>query len=71
MSKLKDYFTRQITALSCFVKIKYLQEHSFGGAFVWALDLDDFSGNFCGQGNYPLVNNLKKWLILGELFINR
>ncbi|XDV51648.1 hypothetical protein PO909_020490 [Leuciscus waleckii] len=47
------------------IKIKYLQEHSFGGAFVWALDLDDFSGNFCGQGNYPLVNNLKKWLILG------
>ncbi|XP_051769448.1 acidic mammalian chitinase-like [Ctenopharyngodon idella] len=49
------------------IKIKYLQEHSFGGAFVWALDLDDFSGSFCGQGNYPLVNNLKKLLILGEL----
>uniref|UniRef100_A0A8C2BPE1 Oviductal glycoprotein 1 n=1 Tax=Cyprinus carpio TaxID=7962 RepID=A0A8C2BPE1_CYPCA len=36
------------------IKIKYLQEHGFGGAFVWALDLDDFSGYFCGQGNYPL-----------------
>ncbi|XP_067287338.1 chitinase-3-like protein 1 isoform X1 [Pseudorasbora parva] len=47
------------------IKIKYLQEHSFGGAFVWALDLDDFSGYFCGQGNYPLVSNLKKLLILG------
>uniref|UniRef100_A0A671RQN1 Acidic mammalian chitinase-like n=1 Tax=Sinocyclocheilus anshuiensis TaxID=1608454 RepID=A0A671RQN1_9TELE len=47
------------------IKIKYLQEHGFGGAFVWALDLDDFSGYFCGQGNYPLVNHLKKWLILG------
>uniref|UniRef100_A0A673H7M5 Acidic mammalian chitinase-like n=1 Tax=Sinocyclocheilus rhinocerous TaxID=307959 RepID=A0A673H7M5_9TELE len=37
------------------IKIKYLQEHGFGGAFVWALDLDDFSGYFCGQGNYPLI----------------
>ncbi|XP_073681597.1 chitinase-3-like protein 1 [Garra rufa] len=46
-------------------KIKYLQEHGFGGAFVWALDLDDFSGTFCGQGSYPLVNHLKKLLILG------
>ncbi|XP_050979385.1 acidic mammalian chitinase [Labeo rohita] len=47
------------------IKIKYLREHGFGGAFVWALDLDDFSGYFCGQGNYPLINLLKKWLILG------
>lgn len=70
MSKLKDYFTWQITALPYIVKIKYLQEHSFGGAFVWALDLDDFSGYFCGQGNYPLVNNLKKLLILGEICLN-
>ncbi|XP_051529368.1 chitinase-3-like protein 1 [Myxocyprinus asiaticus] len=46
-------------------KIKYLQEHSFGGAFVWTLDLDDFSGYFCGQGNYPLVRQLKKLLIVG------
>uniref|UniRef100_A0A671PN20 Oviductal glycoprotein 1 n=1 Tax=Sinocyclocheilus anshuiensis TaxID=1608454 RepID=A0A671PN20_9TELE len=52
------------------IKMKYLQEHGFGGAFVWALDLDDFSGYFCGQGNYPLVNHLKKWLILGEICIN-
>ncbi|TRY98309.1 hypothetical protein DNTS_022311 [Danionella cerebrum] len=46
------------------IKIKYLKEHGFGGAFVWALDLDDFSGHFCGQGNYPLVNSLKQSLIL-------
>uniref|UniRef100_A0A673G0C5 Chitinase-3-like protein 1 n=1 Tax=Sinocyclocheilus rhinocerous TaxID=307959 RepID=A0A673G0C5_9TELE len=48
-------------------EIKVHSEHGFGGAFVWSLDLDDFSGYFCGQGNYPLVNHLKKWLILDEL----
>ncbi|XP_068080442.2 chitinase-3-like protein 1 isoform X3 [Danio rerio] len=47
------------------IKTKYLLEHGFGGAFVWALDLDDFSGYFCGQGTYPLVNSLKKSLIHG------
>lgn len=54
----------------CFVKIKYLLEQSLGGAFVWALDLDDFSGHFCGQGKYPLVTYLKKQLITGEIYLN-
>lgn len=26
---------------------------------VWAIDLDDFTGNFCNQGKYPLINTLK------------
>ena len=30
------------------------------GAMFWALDLDDFSGNQCGQGQYPLINAVKK-----------
>nr|XP_055040134.1 chitinase-3-like protein 1 [Misgurnus anguillicaudatus] len=47
------------------IKIKYLLEQSLGGAFVWTLDLDDFSGHFCGQGKYPLVSYLKKQLIFG------
>lgn len=29
----------------------------------WALDLDDFGGQFCGQGKYPLINAAKSvWL---------
>uniref|UniRef100_A0A8C6V5I1 Acidic mammalian chitinase n=1 Tax=Neogobius melanostomus TaxID=47308 RepID=A0A8C6V5I1_9GOBI len=39
-------------------KVQYLKEKAFGGAFVWALDLDDFSGQFCGEGNYALINFL-------------
>uniref|UniRef100_UPI0037E816DD acidic mammalian chitinase-like n=1 Tax=Semicossyphus pulcher TaxID=241346 RepID=UPI0037E816DD len=43
-------------------KVRYLQEKRFGGAFVWALDLDDFNGQFCGQGNYVLINHLRSLL---------
>jgi GH18 family chitinase len=30
-----------------------------GGAMYWAVDLDDFSGKFCNQGEYPLLNSVK------------
>ncbi|KAL2090875.1 hypothetical protein ACEWY4_013138 [Coilia grayii] len=44
------------------IKVKYLKEKKFGGAFVWALDLDDFNGEFCGQGKHPLMIHLNKAL---------
>ncbi|XP_053446537.1 acidic mammalian chitinase-like [Nycticebus coucang] len=44
------------------LKAKWLLENSFGGAMVWAIDLDDFTGTFCGQGKYPLMNALKSAL---------
>ncbi|XP_068598928.1 acidic mammalian chitinase-like [Brachionichthys hirsutus] len=44
------------------IKVRYLQEQNFGGAFVWALDLDDFAGRFCSQGNHPLLSHLRKLL---------
>lgn len=31
-------------------------------AMVWALDLDDFSGSFCKQGQYPLIRTLQQEL---------
>lgn len=29
---------------------------------VWALDMDDFSGSFCNQGQYPLIGTLQREL---------
>ncbi|XP_026510935.1 acidic mammalian chitinase-like isoform X2 [Terrapene carolina triunguis] len=44
------------------IKAKWLLENNFGGAMVWAIDLDDFTGTFCGEGKYPLMNSLKSAL---------
>lgn len=43
-----------------------MQEQKFGGAFVWALDLDDFAGRFCGEGSHPLLAHLRKLLAIGK-----
>uniref|UniRef100_A0A8C8SIM4 GH18 domain-containing protein n=1 Tax=Pelusios castaneus TaxID=367368 RepID=A0A8C8SIM4_9SAUR len=43
-------------------KVKYLKEQNFGGAMVWAIDLDDFLGSFCNEGKYPLISELKRLL---------
>ncbi|KAK7501474.1 hypothetical protein BaRGS_00007278 [Batillaria attramentaria] len=37
-------------------KVCYTKQNGYGGIMVWALDLDDFSGNMCGQGPYPLMH---------------
>lgn len=31
---------------------------------IWAIDMDDFTGSFCGQGTFPLTSTLKKALKL-------
>ncbi|XP_072336047.1 acidic mammalian chitinase-like [Scyliorhinus torazame] len=40
-------------------KVQWLKDNNFGGATLWALDLDDYSGTHCNEGLYPLTNTLK------------
>ncbi|KAG7229515.1 hypothetical protein INR49_031939, partial [Caranx melampygus] len=40
-------------------KVEILTVMGLGGAHVWTLDMDDFSGSFCSLGPYPLINHLR------------
>uniref|UniRef100_A0A8D0ADD6 Acidic mammalian chitinase n=1 Tax=Sander lucioperca TaxID=283035 RepID=A0A8D0ADD6_SANLU len=44
-------------------KVSYLKTNNFGGAFVWSLDLDDTSGQFCKIGNNPFISHLHTLLV--------
>uniref|UniRef100_A0A8C2YZU6 Acidic mammalian chitinase n=1 Tax=Cyclopterus lumpus TaxID=8103 RepID=A0A8C2YZU6_CYCLU len=50
------------------IKVQYMKDMKYGGAFVWALDLDDFKGEFCGQGSHPLLYHLRKLIDVGGGF---
>nr|XP_056700803.1 chitinase-3-like protein 2 [Euleptes europaea] len=43
-------------------KVQYMKENNLGGIVIWAIDLDDFSGSACHQGNYPLTGAVKEEL---------
>nr|XP_015860466.2 chitinase-like protein 3 [Peromyscus maniculatus bairdii] len=44
------------------IKAKWLTQNNLGGAMLWTLDMDDFTGTFCNQGQFPLTSALKNAL---------
>ncbi|XP_061640519.1 chitinase, acidic.1 [Phyllopteryx taeniolatus] len=40
-------------------KVEWMTGMNLGGAHVWTLDMDDFTGSFCSAGSYPLINHLR------------
>ncbi|XP_020857131.1 chitinase-3-like protein 2 isoform X2 [Phascolarctos cinereus] len=43
-------------------KVQYLKNARLGGAMIWSIDLDDFTGKFCKKGSFPLLQAIKKTL---------
>ena len=39
-----------------------MKKNNFAGAMVWTIDMDDYTGTYCNEGKYPLINVLKKGL---------
>jgi len=44
-------------------KVNWVKANGYAGFMVWALDVDDFTGNFCGLGKYPLLTRMNEVLL--------
>ena len=68
------YLWVDFSVLNCFhwilpfkitlLQVEWIKNHQFGGVMVWALDLDDFTGEMCGKGQYPLLTTINT--VLGD-----
>merc|ERR1712121_399059 len=49
------------------IKAQYIKDKGLAGGMIWALDLDDFKGSFCGEGKYPLLKGIVDVLFNGKV----
>ncbi|KAK7113629.1 chitinase-3-like protein 1 isoform X1 [Littorina saxatilis] len=40
-------------------KAEYIVEQGLAGAMIWSLDFDDYLGQYCNLGSYPLISQIK------------
>jgi hypothetical protein len=40
----------------------FIRENDLAGAFLISIDMDDFNGSYCSQGEFPLLNSIKSSL---------
>ncbi|XP_020785247.2 acidic mammalian chitinase-like [Boleophthalmus pectinirostris] len=43
-------------------KTSHIITNGYGGAVVWSVDLDDYTGQFCGEGTFPFIKYLQSKL---------
>ena len=60
VGKSGDKWAGYETVDSANVKLDFVVEKGFAGIMWWAMDLDDFNGNFCGGEKYPLLSQVYK-----------
>jgi hypothetical protein len=56
---LDDQWVGYDNQRSISLKVKWAYSMLLGGTMLWTLDFDDYSGQFCDQGTFPIANAIK------------